>query len=628
MIAVTIIVVAVPEGLAMSVTLSLAYSMRRMTAAQCLVRRMHACETVGAATVICSDKTGTLTLNEMQVQDAQFPCLDGTPVSDPAAPHAALVREAMAANTTALLDRTKGGRPLPLGNPTEGALLLWLHDLGVDYVPARDAFQTTIQWTFSTERKYMATLGTSPRVAAGVLHVKGAPEIVLERCREVLTPRGSEPIEGHREAILQQLKSFQARAMRTLAFACHATSTASEDQNISDVAHGLTWLGFVAIADPVRPEVPPALEACQRAGIQVKVVTGDNSETALEIARQIHLWNATDTADRHLTGREFEALDDDEAAAAAGRLKVLSRARPMDKMRLVKLLQEGGHVVAVTGDGTNDAPALNYANVGLAMGKAGTAVAKEASDIVLLDDSFRSIANAVKWGRSLYENIQRFVMFQLTINVTALVIAFLGPFVGVEMPLTVMQMLWVNLIMDTFAALALAAEPPHDSVMRRGPRGAKDFIVTRKMAANIFGVAGIFLVFLVGLLLYMKPFVPPDAAGQELTTSQKETRSYWYSVFFTVFVLLQFWNLFNARALNRTGSAFSGLMANKGFLFIALAILVGQILIVQFGYRFFRVAPLGVKEWLIIIGGTSVVLWAGEIWRMVRRTQAPAPAAA
>lgn len=366
----------------------------------------------------------------------------------------------------------------------------------------------------------------------------------------------------------------------------------------------MTWLGFAAIADPIREEVPEAVQACRRAGIMVKVVTGDNSETAKEIARQIGLWDEEDTNEQHLTGPEFAQIPDDRAKAAVTKLKVLSRARPLDKLRLVKLLQETGNVVAVTGDGTNDAPALNYANVGLAMGKTGTSVAKEASDIILLDDSFRSIVNAVMWGRSLYQNIQKFILFQLTINVAALGIALLGPFIGIKLPLTVTQMLWVNLIMDTFAALALATEPPSKSVMERSPRHPKAFIISPAMAKNILGTAFIFMVFLVGFLLYIQK----DGVDSP-------ERSYDLTIFFTVFVMLQFWNLFNAKCFGLRQSAFTKLIKNKGFLAIAATILVGQVLIVQFGGSIFRTVPLSAKDWLLIVAGTSVVLWAGELLR-------------
>lgn len=603
MIAVTIIVVAVPEGLAMSVTLSLAYSMRKMTAANTLVRRMHACETIGAATVICSDKTGTLTMNEMRVFEAKYAALNGR--LDPGTELGSLIIENISANTTAHLGRDGAAATRALGNPTEGALLFWLEDQGIDYVMHRDAFPITYQLTFSTERKWMGTLGVSPRTSDPCFHVKGAPELVLARCTHVHTENGIEPLDARAEGIKNELIGFQKRGMRTLGMAYHNSMAYDDGMDIEQVAHGLTWLGFLAIADPVRPEVAPAVQACQRAGIKVKMVTGDNPDTAQEIAKQIGLWETSDNSDRHLKGPEFQSLTDEDASSASGRLKILSRAKPMEKVRLVRSLQAQGEVVAVTGDGINDCGALNYADVGLAMGRTGKAAAKEASDIILLDDSFRTIVDAVMWGRSLYENIQRFILFQLTINVAALGIAFLGPFIGVELPLTVIQMLWVNLIMDTFAALALATEPPHRDVLNRPPRSPKDFIVTKTMAVNIFGVAAFFLLVLIGLLKWVQ---------RDATVSPYEL-----SVFFTVFVLLQFWNLFNARCLGLSHSALSGISQNKGFIMIAAAIFVGQILIVQFGGHVFRTVPLTLKDWLIITVATSSVLWAGELWRLLRR---------
>jgi Ca2+-transporting ATPase len=611
MIAVTIIVVAVPEGLAMSVTLSLAYSMRKMTAANTLVRKMHACETIGAATVICSDKTGTLTMNEMRVFAADFPALDGKPlaVGDEAG---GLIVESLCANTTAHLGRSGRQATHVLGNPTEGALLFWLEDRGIDYVIHRESFAISYQLTFSTERKWMGTFGVSPRNGAPVFHAKGAPEVILARCTRVLTARGVEPIEPHQEQIRRGLIDYQSRGMRSLGLAYHHQLPFDRGMDLEQSAQNLIWLGFLAIADPVRPEVPPAVEACRRAGIRLKMVTGDNPETAREIARQIGLWADGERAERHLSGSHFQLLDDAAASAAARDLKILSRAKPLDKVRLVRSLQAAGEVVAVTGDGINDCGALNYADVGLAMGKTGKAAAKEASDIVLLDDSFRTIIDAVMWGRSLYENIQRFILFQLTINVAALGIALLGPFLGVELPLTVIQMLWVNLIMDTFAALALATEPPHRDVLQRPPRSPNAFIVTPVMARNIAGVAGAFLVVLILMLRYIQ--------------ADGKVDDYELSVFFTVFVLLQFWNLFNARCLGLTRSAFSGILENKGFVAIALAILLGQVAIVQFGGHVFRTVPLRWQDWLLILAASSAVLWIGEISRCLRRLR-PAPAA-
>lgn len=658
MIAVTIIVVAVPEGLAMSVTLSLAYSMKRMAATNNLVRKMHACETMGAATVICSDKTGTLTKNEMRVQAWEMPFSPPAPAAGTGVPPGGavggdsggpgrpwpalgqgLLAEAIAANSTANLSRQPGQPAAPLGNPTECALLFWLEEQNQDYLASRAAFQVARQWTFSTERKYMATLGRSAVLGVPVLHAKGAPEVVLSLCSQVLTPSGPQPIEPYREHIQQQLSIYQQRGMRTLGFAYRAMEQPGSPPDLGEAAAEMTWLGFAAIADPVRPDAAQAVALCRRAGIQVKIVTGDNAETAQEIARQIGLADGRAPA-LHVSAAVFRQWSDTEACQSLDALTILSRAKPMDKLRLVRLLQAQGHVVAVTGDGINDAPALNYADVGVAMGMTGTSVAKEASDMILLDDSFRSIVNAVMWGRSLYENIQRFILFQLTINVAALGLALLGPFLGVDLPFTVTQMLWVNLIMDTFAALALASEPPRPEVMDRPPRRASDFIVTPQMARTIFGTAAAFIVLLGGFLLWIQgnalqqlapaglgqaPALARDTLGHAPPV-QAVTR--WeLTVFFTTFVMLQFWNLFNARCLGQSRSAFHGLTRNKAFLWIAGIILVGQLLLVQFGGEIFRTTPLSAVQWLVIAGGTSVVLWVGEAIRLVRRLrQKAAPA--
>lgn len=499
MIAVTLIVVAVPEGLAMSVTLSLAYSMRKMTAANNLVRKMHACETIGAATVICTDKTGTLTMNRMHIQETEFPHL---------APE--FVAVAVAANSTANLSLVDPADPQPVGNPTEGALLLWLNRQGFDYELLRESFRLTTQWTFSTERKFMATKGFMENDPVEVLFAKGAPEILLKRCTHYLTAAGPAELTPElREAQLKALYVWQSRGMRTLGFAM--LRNPADESDILKLAEGMTWMGFAAIADPVRPDVPDAIACCYRAGIQVKMVTGDTPETAKEIGRQIHLWEDGNSSRYQLmTGVEFAALSDTEVLDAARELKIMARARPNDKLRLVRSLKAIGQIVAVTGDGTNDAPALNYSDVGIAMGKTGTAIAKEAADIILLDDSFPSIVNAVMWGRSLYRNIQKFILFQLTVNVVALTIAMFGPFIGVELPLTVVQMLWINLIMDTFAALALATDPPDPKVMNQKPRKNTAFIVTPSMWAGIFGAAAAFLAVLIGFLFYMKA---EDLAG-------------------------------------------------------------------------------------------------------------------
>ena len=594
MVAVTIIVVAVPEGLAMSVTLSLAYSMRKMAADNNLVRRMHACETIGATTVICSDKTGTLTQNKMKVSYADFPSLN-SPLGDVRHDARELIVEAIAANSTADLEILADDSLQSIGNATEGALLLWLAERDLEYNRYRHSFVVKKQIPFSTETKYMATLGKSAVKNNDVLYLKGAPELVLNRCNNILTESGLKPLTNP-AAILAELQTYQQRGMRSLAIAYRDLTYNDGENNISN----LTWLGYVAIADPIREEVPTAVQSCQNAGIEVKIVTGDNPTTAQEIARQIGLTSTTEHQYAYLTGKEFNNLNDEEASIAAKELKVLSRARPMDKLRLVKLLQANGEVVGVTGDGTNDAAALKQAQVGLAMGS-GTAISKEASDIILLNDSFGSIVNSVIWGRSLYENIQRFILFQLTINVAALGIVLLAPFIGVALPLTVTQMLWVNLIMDTFAALALATEPPNPKVIDRTPRHKDAFIISPEMLRNISTVGFSFLAILTGFLLYI-------GRDGEITT-------YELSLFFTTFVMLQFWNMFNARCLGSTQSAFKGLFQNKAFVAIASIILFGQILIIQFGGNVFRTVPLSLKDWLIITGSTSIVLVIGEVKR-------------
>lgn len=609
MIAVTIIVVAVPEGLPMSVTLSLAYSMRKMTAANNLVRRMHACETIGAATVICSDKTGTLTQNRMVMNSVFFPALKGVGLSKKlSTPLEQIIAEAMAANSTANLSRKDGEATGVLGNPTEGATLMWLEEQGIDYLQLRQAFDLEMQWTFSTERKMMGSYGLSGAGDEKILYVKGAPEIVLSRCSEVLTDKGLQAIAHFNEKISFDLKQSQARGMRTLGFAFLRGIEHKPEGDIDSVAKDLVWLGFIAIADPIRPEVPLALSLCRRAGVQVKIITGDNSNTAWEIACQAGLIESDENPEKiHITGADFQALSDSEAASRALEIKILSRARPADKLKMVRLLQQSGEVVAVTGDGTNDAPALNHANVGLAMGT-GTSVAKEASDIILLDDSFPSVVKGIMWGRSLYDNIQRFIMFQLTINVVALAVALTGPFIGIKMPLTVVQMLWVNLIMDTFAALALATEPPHWKVMARPPRRSQDFIVSAPMYKHILGVGALFYVLLIALLKYFQRDGKADAI--EL------------SVFFTTFVMLQVWNMFNARALGFNHSVFRRLSENKGFMVILPAIVIIQFLIVQYGETMFRTSPLPLLTWLAIIVATSPVLWVGEICRWLQSTPA------
>ncbi len=616
MLAVTVIVVAVPEGLPMCVTLSLAYSMRKMTASNNLVRKMHACETIGAASVICSDKTGTLTMNEMRVHRAVFPFLAEGKLAPAGAAGSDRLTEAAAANSTANLaenDTGNGSGFIPMGNPTEAAILLWLENSGRNYQDAREDFEVKQQLAFSTERKFMATAGLSAIDRQPTLYAKGAPEILLAFCATARDAGDNAAAlsDADRKTILDHAASYQNRGMRVLGFASKRVSAAELGEKIPAPLSGLTWEGFFVIADPIRPEVPGAVDRALSAGIKVKVVTGDNQATAREIARQAGLWKDTDTDAQIVQGEVFEAMSDAEAAETAKRIKVMSRARPLHKLRLVKLLQEQGEVVAVTGDGTNDAPALNHADVGLAMGRTGTAVAKEAADIILLDDSFGSIVNAVAWGRSLYANIQKFIVFQLTINVAAVGIALLGPFFGVTLPLTVVQMLWVNLIMDTFAALALASEPPDWGLMKNPPRPAGAFIITKPMQRFIFGVGFAFLgLFL--LTLAVSHWFPLDA---DATGGRHNL-----TIFFTAFVFLQFWNLWNARVFGTERSAFSHLGASKGFLLMAAVIVLGQILLVHFGGEMFRVTPLSLKEWLAIVVLTSPVLWIGEAWRLHMRS--------
>lgn len=623
MMAVTLIVVAVPEGLPMSVTLSLALNMRRMLATHNLVRKMHACETMGAINVICTDKTGTLTQNLMQVHEAcLFPLKGSLKVALEAEEGteeriaAGLIAEGIGTNTTAYLEETQPGeRPRGVGNPTEVALLLWLHGQGEDYLQRREAAPVIRQVTFSTERKYMSTTVRSALLPGRqICYVKGAPEIVLGMCRDVLTADGRRrSVADCRADIENRLQGYQQMAMRTLGLAYREEEedekkdekkkAGQPDNGASE--KGLTFLGIVAISDPIRPDVPAAVERCRKAGIDVKIVTGDTPGTATEIARQIGLWQDGDTERNRITGTEFAALTDEEALERVEGLKVMSRARPGDKQRLVQLLQRRGAVVAVTGDGTNDAPALNHAQVGLSMGS-GTSVAKEASDITLLDDSFSSIGTAVMWGRSLYKNIQRFIVFQLTINLVALAIVLLGSLVGTDLPLTVTQMLWVNLIMDTFAALALASIPPSEEVMGEQPRRPADFIISPALRRFILLTGTIFTLLLMGMLLWFER----AEGGMDVHR---------LTLFFTTFVMLQFWNLFNARAFGSARSAFHGLSCSYGMELIALAIVVGQFAIVQWGGEVFRTEPLSLTEWAVITGATSLVLWTGEAVRRLTR---------
>ncbi|MCB9018310.1 MAG: calcium-translocating P-type ATPase, PMCA-type [Paludibacteraceae bacterium] len=621
MIAVTLIVVAVPEGLPMSVTLSLALSMKRMLATNNLVRKMHACETMGAATFICTDKTGTLTQNQMRVYETNFYGL-GTDQKLQEDRMGGLIKEGISVNSTAYLDFSDSQKVRALGNPTEGALLLWLNDSGVNYLSIRENADVVEQLTFSTERKYMATVVNSPILGRKVLYVKGAPEIVLSLCKQVEGNVDRTEIEG-------QLLDYQNKAMRTLGFAYQVLTDDAEvfvDGRVK--VDNLTYLGVVAISDPIRKDVPMAVRECLDAGISVVIVTGDTPGTAKEIGRQIGLWTEKDGDLNHLTGVEFASLSDEELEKRVLDLKIMSRARPMDKARLVKLLQKKGQVVAVTGDGTNDAPALNAAHVGLSMGD-GTSVAKEASDITILDNSFSSITRAVMWGRSLYQNIQRFILFQMTINVAACIIVLIGAFLGTESPITVTQMLWVNLIMDTFAAMALASLPPTERVMRNKPRKTTDFIINRPMAYTICGVGLMFVLLLFGLLQYFKHEDVTSLSDFSIASflfnyfnfiSVPEGLSpYELSMFFTVFVMLQFWNMFNAKAFYTGKSAFSCMVGSKGFLLIALVILVGQVVIVTIGGKMFNVVPIKPMDWVLIVASTSVVLWIGELFRLFRK---------
>ncbi len=602
MVTVALIVMAMPEGLPMSVTLALAYSMRKMIATNNLVRRMHACETIGAATVICTDKTGTLTQNQMRVQHFAFP-----------ESKAALLQLAIAANSTAELslpeDAEQGAEPIPLGNPTEGALLLWLHQKGVDYQSLRKGFRCNAgdQWSFTTERKFMATRGSHDSLGETPwLFLKGAPEILLKRCDRRMTDGNDATLsEAEKESLLQEIHQWQLRGMRILGFAGRpAPDMASTDENA--VAQELIWMGFTAIADPVRQEVPHALSQCRKAGIRVKMVTGDSPETAREIGRQSHLWSEEEEKDGLLlTGPEFQALPDDEARKAASKLRIMARARPNDKLRLVQCLRDQNEVVAVTGDGTNDAPALNRADVGIAMGKAGTSVAKEAADIILLDDSFPSIVQAVLWGRSLYQNLQKFLIFQLTVNFVALAIAILGPLLDLEMPLTVIQVLWINLIMDTFAAIALATDPPDPAVLEVPPRVPGAFIITPAMCKQILFTGLPCLAVLLGFLFYMQTH------GLEIHDNWSETphaTQLMLTRFFCLFVFLQFWNLFRAKCWGTKDAFFLHATNNSAFLCIAAIILLGQVAIVTFGGQIFRTVPLPPQEWFILLIATSLIL--------------------
>jgi len=610
MIAVTLVVVSVPEGLPMAVTLSLAYSMRRMLKTNNLVRKMHACETMGATTVICTDKTGTLTQNQMRVSETNFYGLPEQSLGDDEM--SVMIEEGIAVNSTAQLDFSDSGHPQVLGNPTEGALLLWLRDNGVDYRTLREQANVVRELPFTTERKYMATVVAD---ADGIetLYIKGAPEIVLGMTKNV----SGDILCDH---ITEQLADYQRKAMRTLGFAAQRLPKGETGIGEDGVtASCLTFFGIVAIADPVRADVPAAIKECQDAGITIKVVTGDTPGTAKEIGKQIGLLNENDTERNIITGPEFGALSDKELDERVMELKIIARARPMDKKRLVEALQRQGQVVAVTGDGTNDAPALKAANVGLSMGD-GTSVAKEASDITIVDNSFSSIGRAVMWGRSLFQNLQRFILFQLTVNVVACLVVLIGAFMGTESPLTVTQMLWVNLIMDTFASMALASLPPSASVMRNKPRDRRSFIITGNMWWFIGAVGTLFAAIVIGMVyIFEHSNVTMLKDLMSMRIGVKDGLStYELSLIFTTFVMLQFWNLFNARAYATHRSALH--LGKCGeFMLIASIIFFGQIFIVTVGGEFFSVAPLKIMDWVIIVLGTSMVFWIGELMRALSR---------
>lgn len=613
MVAVTLIVVAVPEGLPMAVTLSLAYSMRRMLKTNNLVRKMHACETMGATTVICTDKTGTLTQNQMQVYKTNF---FGEPSDE-------IIYESFATNASAGLDKKKGNKVV--GNPTEGALLLWLNQQGINYEDIRQNAEKVEgqELPFTTERKYMATVVKSA-TGKNILYVKGAPEIVFGMCKNTCGVTKAE--------IDAQLLEYQNQAMRTLGFAYQELG--DKDATIADgkvVADKLTFLGVVAISDPVRIDVPNAVNEVIDAGIKVKIVTGDTPGTAKEIGRQIGLWNdATDTDRNIITGPEFAELSDKQLKERVGELKIIARARPMDKKRLVEALQANNEVVAVTGDGTNDAPALKTAHVGLSMGD-GTSVAKEASDITIIDNSFSSIGRAVMWGRSLYKNIQRFLLFQLTVNVAACFLVLFGSFMGTKSPLTVTQMLWVNLIMDTFGAMALASLPPSQRVMDEKPRKREASILSKPMLWELCSVGIIFFAITLGfywLFNHAEVTSIPQMFHTAIGAASKMT-PYEATLLFSIFVWTHFWYMFNARSFEAGESVFK-LKMSQGFWTIVGIIVIGQLFITEIAYEFFNVEPMlhtldwsfnpsGALDLAIIVVVSSLVLWVREIYRLFKK---------
>lgn len=604
MIAVTLIVVGVPEGLPMATTIGLAYSMKKMLKQNVLVKRMMACEAIGAVTVICTDKTGTLTMNEMRVKAKEF----GAEIDD-------FIYEAISVNSTANLDRSA----LPakvVGNPTEGAFLLFMEDNKADYGQYRTDFKLESQLPFTTENKYMATSGISAVSKKHVVHIKGAPERVIEFCNSEIAGGTGNGVyetktldESRKKEILEKITEYQNRGMRAIGFAYEEVADSSS-ASLDKLSAKMSWLGYIIIEDPPRADVADAIETCRKAGIDVKIITGDNPLTAAEIGNQVKIEAGKLDSEHLLTSTEYSELQGKELVEKTLNLKVLARAKPQDKLTMVNILKENGHVVAMTGDGTNDAPAMNSSDCGIAMGKTGTSTAKEAADLILMDDSFSSIVTGVLWGRTIYLNIQRFILFQLTVNFTAVFIALVGPFIGVQLPLTVIQMLWVNLIMDTFAALALATEPPVKSIMENKPRNPKEFIITKSIAKNIAGMGTLFIIILLTMLFIYK--------GQGIDLNSK-VPSKELTIFFSTFVILQFWNMFNARAYGANGSLISGLAKNKTFLMIAAVILVGQIIMVQFGGKIFRTVPLSVTEWGVVIGGTALILVARELFRVITK---------
>ena len=617
MIAVTLIVVAVPEGLPMAVTLSLAFSMKRLMKQNTLPRTMHACETMGAVSVICSDKTGTLTQNQMKVVDTTFPALENQKFGEDK--YSSLLKECIAINTTANLDFADPKKIKAIGNPTEGALLLWLHNHGINYLDIRESLDIIDRLQFTTELKYMATIVNSKVTGKRVVFVKGAPDILMNLCKTT-----EDEIKNYKAKLVE----YQNHANRTLAFAYKELNDTDDiftdgKLNIND----LVMMGIVGIEDPVRTDVPAAIEDCLNAGIQVKIVTGDAPGTAKEIGRQLGLWKPEDRDENILIGTELASMSDEELRDRLPKVKIISRARPNDKERAVRILKELDYIVAVTGDGTNDAPALNAANVGLSMGD-GTAVAKEASDMTIIDNSFSTIANAVMWGRSLYKNIKRFILFQMTVNVAACLIVLIGAFIGEESPLTVTQMLWVNLIMDTFAALALASLPPTKTVMNDKPRSVYEHIL-KGMGSGILGVGVIFTIILLGICIFFQHSdincLTDILNGNATWGANNGLSAYELGLFFTIFVMLQFWNLFNAKAFMTNDSAFKGISwkNTKWFIIIAVVIFVGQILMTETPglQEMFNVAEGGIKatDWVIIVVATSFVLWIGELIRMIKR---------